>query len=353
MSIDRARRLLSLCAAGWLLDGSGVAAHGAEQGLEKTPGLGAEVYARAERFLPWNADKYARNSDIDHHWIGTTDTFWYARQTSAGKEFAGKEFVIVDAASGKRRAAFDHALLARALSAALGKPVDPQNLPFERFAVLDENRLDGIRSNTISVPVDKTDWHCNLTSKRCSAAEAPPSKPEGVVSPDGKWSVFLKGYDLWVRSLSDRTERPLTRDGEQHYGYGSFAGTGGALGFRRERQTLPVALWSPDSRRLLTHRLDERNVLDMHLLEMVPADGVRPVLHSLRYALPGDANKPSAQLVIFDVASGQRTDMNHEPLPVTVVGPILDDRAWWSEDSETVYVVPREGKASSGCSCLR
>jgi dipeptidyl-peptidase 4 len=291
----------------------------------------AKVYARAERFLPWNADKYAPNSNVDHHWIGTTDTFWYAR-----RRLAGKEFVIVDAASGKRRAAFDHALLARTLSAALGKPVDPQNLPFERFEL-----LDGARSRAIGVSIESKDWRCDLSQPRCDA-RAFASKPAHVVSPDGKWAAFLKDHNVWLRSLRDHTERPLTRDGEEHYGYGTFPGTGGAMGLRPAQQKVPTVLWSPDSSKLLTHRLDEREVLDMHLLEMAPANGVRPVLHSFRYALPGDAHKPLQQLVIVDVASGELTPAKHEPFAVTYVDSILDDRVWWSEDSDTVYAIPRE-----------
>jgi dipeptidyl-peptidase 4 len=331
VALTRAARFLSLCAVGGLLVVSGVSADVAEPGANNVSRLDAKVYARAERFLPWNADKYARNSNVDHQWIGTTDTFWYARRTETGKEF-----VIVDAASGKRRAAFDHALLARALSAALGKPVDPQNLPFERFEL-----LDGGRSGALGVSIENKDWRCNLSQSRCDA-EASASNPAHVVSPDGKWAAFLKDHNVWLRSLRDQTERPLTRDGEEHYGYGTFPGTGGAMGLRPAQQRSPTVLWSPDSSKLLTHRLDEREVLDMHLLEMAPANGVRPVLHSFRYALPGDAHKPSQQLVIADVASGELTQMKHEPLAVTYVDSILDDRVWWSEDSDTVYVIPRE-----------
>ena len=29
----------------------------------------------------------------------------------------------------------------------------------------------------------------------------------------------------------------------------------------------PVALWSPDSKRLITHKLDQREVLPLHLLQ--------------------------------------------------------------------------------------
>lgn len=316
---------------GVALSGSCGIAAAADRGKAEVPRLAADVYARAERFLSWNADKYARNLDVDYHWIGTADAFWYARQTGPGREF-----VVVDAASGKRRAAFDHALLAQGLSAALGKPVDPWNLPFKTLEFIDAH-------SAIIVSVGKTHWRCSLRESQCS--EARTANAGDLVSPDGQWAAFLKGNDIWVRSLHDQMERPLTVDGAEHYGYGSLAGSAaGLVGTMLQGETLlpPMALWSPDSRKLLTFRLDERKVLDLALLEMAPRSGVRPVVHSYRYAMPGDANEPTAQLVIFDVVSGQRVDMRQETLPVILAGPIEDDRAWWSGDSKTVYVVPRE-----------
>ncbi|MGZ4248599.1 MAG: hypothetical protein ACXVUE_09880 [Solirubrobacteraceae bacterium] len=44
----------------------------------------------------------------------------------------------------------------------------------------------------------------------------------------------------------------------------------------------PVALWSPDSKLILTHRLDQHGVPQLHLLESVPSHGFRPLLHIAR-----------------------------------------------------------------------
>lgn len=63
-------------------------------------------------------DKYAKSLDacvqptIALHWLSTNDTFWY-RKASAKGSF---EFFFVDAVKKIRRAAFDHARLAQALS---------------------------------------------------------------------------------------------------------------------------------------------------------------------------------------------------------------------------------------------
>jgi len=285
------------------------------------------VYDRAQRFLPWNAQRYAPNVDIEHHWIKYTDCFWYSRKTKVGVEF-----LIVDARTGIRQPAFNHELVAAGLSAALGKRIDAGNLPLAALEFAEGQ-------SSIRFTLNGTAWECNVLNGRCAALVADPLV--GVVSPDGKWLAFLKGQNIWLRSLIDNTDRPLTDDGEEHYGYGIFPGTEAGAGFYAEYQTIPAVLWSPDSKRLLTHRLDERKVLDLDLLEMAPAGKVRPVLHSYRYAFPGDPHKPTAQLVMLSVTANG-IDVRHEPFVVTAIGPIEDDRVWWSADSSTAYVIPRE-----------
>ena len=103
-----------------------------------------------------------------------------------------------------------------------------------------------------------------------------------------------------------------------------------------------IAVWSPDSRRIVTERLDEREVLPMNLIEYAPPGELRPRLHTARYPYPGDAHKPSAELVIFEVASGKHIRVDHEAFPITYIGPIADNRVWWSQDGESLYAIPRE-----------
>lgn len=300
------------------------------QAADQPARVEADTYARAERFLYWNAGKYIRNAEVVPLWIGA-DTFVYARQTEVGKQF-----LTVDATRGRTRPAFDHVAMAGALSTVLGRPVDARNLPFGKLEW-------EAASGSIHVSVDGKQWSCRLRNPRCSAIVAREQSNE-IVSPDGKWAVYLKGSNLWIRSLQDHTERALTSDGAEHYAYGAVPGSGGVLGMNAAGggDPPPIAIWSPDSRRLLTDRLDERLVQELDLIETVPAKGVRPVLHSYRYSMPGDEHKAEAELLVFEVASGKRIDMQHQRLPALMLGPLEEDRAWWSEDSATVYVIPRE-----------
>lgn len=58
-------------------------------------------------------------------WIGESDHFWYYRSVQGGTEF-----VLVDAAAGTRKPAFDHEKLAAAINAAAGAKATALKLPF-------------------------------------------------------------------------------------------------------------------------------------------------------------------------------------------------------------------------------
>ena len=307
--------------------------------LVPTPSLGAtdadpdatqlaERYSRAAAFLPWNASRMVKNADVAPHWIGAQDAFWYARQNETGPEF-----IFVEAANGRRHTAFDAAKVAEQLSVAAKEAVDLEHL------VIKDVHFDAhLRVVDVLASVKGAEFLCRLSEGRC----APAMNTAALTSPDGKWIAFLKGNDLWVRSTQDGSEHALSNDGEPHHGYGVVAGTGAGGSLRADGQQVPIAVWSPDSKRIVTERLDEREVLTMNLIEYAPPGEVRPRLHSTRYAYPGDTHKPSAELVIFEVASGKRVRVDHEPAPATYVGPISDDRVWWSQDGASLYAIPRE-----------
>src|SRR5262250_1921889 len=74
-----------------------------------------EDYARAQKFLSDEIKKLAYDGQVEAHWLADSPQFWYLKDA-----LESKEFVIVDAASGAKRPAFDHQRLAAALSTAAG-----------------------------------------------------------------------------------------------------------------------------------------------------------------------------------------------------------------------------------------
>jgi dipeptidyl-peptidase-4 len=76
------------------------------------------------------------NAHVDAHWLEGGTRFWYRRQTASQRY----EFMLVDALAGTRAPAFDHARMAQALGAALGRPVAADGLPITGLAWLDDGR---------------------------------------------------------------------------------------------------------------------------------------------------------------------------------------------------------------------
>ena len=66
-------------------------------------------------------------------WLGST-RFWYRKSVKGGNQF-----VMVDAATGEKRPAFDHARLATALSTVTGVSYTAVTLPFNEFTYVDRD----------------------------------------------------------------------------------------------------------------------------------------------------------------------------------------------------------------------
>ena len=295
-------------------------------------------YERAAEFLPWNINRLFLHTSVTPTWIGNTDRFWYratARQ--------GGRFVTVDPEGGTRRPAFDHERLAASLARMTGADVDPADLPFEAMEM-------GEGEDWIGFASLGGWWRCDLVAYECAAdgfaarraALAPPRVT--AASPDGRWAVFVRDHNLVRRSLETGEEVWLTRDGNAGRPYATPVLR--PTHMRRadglaEGDVPPSVLWAPDSRRILTHRLDRRRTKTFGLVEAVPTTGdPRFSQYTYAYVLPGDTVLPTAQLLVFDIERQSRIDVRHPPIPVLYYGPPLgEDRRWWSRDGERLYFV--------------
>ncbi len=287
-------------------------------------------YARAEQFLPWNAAKLVSGDQVAPEFFDG-DRFWFRSRTSTGHEF-----VVVDPAAASRVPAFDHARLASALSVAADTAYEGGALPFDEFEFV--NGGGAIRFHV----ADSVRWTCDLAGYACSGPEAVPQRSDAErPSPDGRWIAFARDENLWVRDADGGEETQLSRDGEEDFGYGAVPeGCCQEITNRRQEQERPPVLqWSPDSRRIATHRYDERNVERLHLLEA--ADG-RPVLHSWAYAMPGDSVVPTSELWIFDVDNGGSVRAQVEPQPGFFTrGDTAYVDVQWSADGRHVFYTHR------------
>ncbi|ARQ13468.1 peptidase S9 prolyl oligopeptidase domain-containing protein (plasmid) [Rhizobium etli] len=244
-----------------------------------------------ERALTIN-DRYRRlavNLPEVPFWV-TEETFAYLR-SSHGEH----EFLLVNAATGEKRSAFDQVRLAAALNNVSHRSHKPENLPFDRFKLTDSgSRLIFRSGNEL--------WSCDLASYTCTYTELLPSDPDyqevrydytpaatndpgkTSVSPDGKWSAYIKNYNIFLRSEDGSKDVPLSWDGSE----------GNYYAFSTLR-------WSPDSRHLAAYRIRPGEKREVHYLESSPTDQLQPKFSSIVYPKAGDVLSVP-QPVLFDIA---------------------------------------------------
>jgi len=124
------------------------------------PAIPAQVtqadYDRAFSLRSRRADLVDR-AEIKPHWLPDGHRFWYRVQMGAQTH----EFVLVDADSGVRQPAFDHAKLAAALGKVNGGTMQPDHLPV--------SGLEFAGSNTLRFVAKGKSWRCNLEGYSLSA----------------------------------------------------------------------------------------------------------------------------------------------------------------------------------------
>ncbi len=305
---------------------------------DRTPGgqpkqaTGAD-YARVERLLRHNLVGKLKNGNVIPHWIGANDEFWYNRETSRGHEF-----VLVEAATGRTQPAFDHQAVALALATTTGGDVSADRLPFNSFTYSSDRQ-------EIHFSVAAKEYDCGLKPPKCKEV---PIKlvPDGVLpSPDGRWGVLTREGNLVLRDLGSGQERFLTADGHPDFGYGVYYDGWKAVAIPRERAAKPLppleSYWSPDSRKVIVTRVDQRHVAPYPLLETAPHDGsFRPKVHMVRVPLVGE-RPASIEWFVFDIPSGahRRLELPYGKLLVMQQDLLALRKTWWSPDNSHLYAV--------------
>ncbi|WP_241696035.1 S9 family peptidase [Solimonas terrae] len=256
-----------------------------------------ERYAGAEKLLAPVAAGKLKNTAPVARWIDNTDACWYRRHQADGHEW-----VIVDAVSGARRAAFDHRRLAASLTA-LGHPSDAGRLGIE----------------VTSVTLDRVEFTFEHRRYRWSDGSGEPSLLGEVEaahgpsrSPDGKWLLGQRDGNLWLAQAGGAPQQ-ITHDGTPDDGYAIYHGNYRAGYITRSRvdarDQAAGIVWAPDSSKLIVWRVDQRHVEAYPMVETAPRDGsFRPKLHLPRMPLTGEAT-PTIRWLCLDLASRRLTPL--------------------------------------------
>jgi dipeptidyl-peptidase-4 len=284
-------------------------------------------YERAAKFSMMALMPLVLNGMPAASWIGDEDVFWIKIQNKGGHQF-----MMVDAATGEQKPAFDHSALANALTAAGQEDVKAEALP-----------ILGLRfeEDSIVVQLAGAMYRCDASATECEPAGSGPD-PTALPSPDGTKTVFIRDHNLWLRD-GEGAETQLTHAGSEFFAYGSpniFDNQ--RVTRRRTGSPRPIGgvVWSPDSRYVAAFRTDRRDMpLRPYVTEHVPPDDLFAIVHMDRQLVAGDNINPRRVVEIIDTSSGAivEAQVASAGLQDFAEAHFTAGSVWWDLDDGKVF----------------
>jgi dipeptidyl aminopeptidase/acylaminoacyl peptidase len=290
-------------------------------------------------------------------WIDS-EHFWYSRSVKGGTEL-----VLVNAARGEKKVAFDHEKLAGALSQASGHKYSAVNLPLGSNGSPTSAPLqfeDQLR--TIRFAVSGFYYRCKLEQYACVKGETVPqntlgdrrsANPEGpggdpedgiefpapqqdagrsgrapryrctdtCPSPDGKWVAFIQDFNVYLRPSGGQAEA-LSHRGADGYAY-----------------ALQSIAWSPDSTKLVAYRVHPGFDRQVHYIDSSPRDQIQPKHKTISYRKPGD-QLDIAIPALFDVAARKEIEIDRSLFPNAYAVSLA---TWWKDSRAFTFEYNQRG----------
>ena len=288
-------------------------------------------YALAERFSPNKISRMVKQTRIQPVWFADGKQFIYS-----WSDTNDKNFYIVDAVKGTKKMLWDMDWLAKELTQRTQDPYDADHLPininrniregrYVRFDIASKlevpkqlprhERNDSAKIKENEGKKENKTFYFEYDMKTRQLIERTKDEIEDLypvypgwanVSPDGKYAIYEKNYNLWYMSREDLeklrywdkdstvTEHQLTFNGRPNWCYAHHSLDEKLDTAKRYRV---YALWSPDSRHfVMTHRAD--SILSkMWVINSLSSP--RPTLESYRYQMPGEET-PKTTVELFD-----------------------------------------------------
>ena len=288
-------------------------------------------YARAEQFSPKKILRMVKQTRVQPIWFEDCKQFIYS-----WSDTNSKKFYIVDAVKGTKRELWDMDWIAKEITMRTGDPYDALHTPininriirdgrFVRFDVASNKevprelprheRNDSTKIKENKGKKMKKTFYFEYDIKTGELLERTkdeiddlyPNYPSWAnVSPDGKFAIYEKNYNLWYMSMEDLeklriwdkdttvVEHQLTTGGRPNRCYAYHSLDEKPDSTKRYRV---YALWSPDSRHfVMTHRAD--SILSkMWVINSL--SNPRPTLETYRYQMPGEET-PVTTMELFD-----------------------------------------------------
>lgn len=231
------------------------------------------------------------------------------------------------------------------LSKYIDNAIQPQWLPDGRILY---RKVEATQSNYVVFnPADGTKKTAPTQNEVLGDSKAPASTTSrrrgglhyiSNTSPDGKYTAFIKNWNLWVKNNDTKLDIQLTTDGITDFGYS----THNAGWVHSDRA---IVAWSPDSKKIATFQQDQRHLKNMYLVKTTVGS---PQLEAWKYPLPGDSAIAKIHRVIIDLTNETTPKLIRLKMPAdehrgTLSDDIssaggFDDNSWADNSQELAFV---------------
>jgi len=285
-------------------------------------------FKAAEKFRGDNLTSRYGDLSVNPTWIEETDIFWYSFKTSSGKNY-----YYVNAASKSKQLMFDSRFMAAELRKLTHRPYNDLDLPIK------ELKFEKKSTTKFTFQVDSVKYLFDMTSQKLVIKDTigKEKKPSWVsYSPDSTWIAYARNHNLYLMKAKDKdsVEIQLTTDGERYY---SFAGYRNTEDTAMKKKVRANVSWFKNEKKLYVIRQDERKVKDLFVIDVLAQP--RPKLETYRYSLPGEEFVPQSELVIFDVDSRNRVNVDLKKWKDQTI-----DVEWSSQEEANKLIVVRKDR---------
>lgn len=254
-------------------------------------------FQAAEKFRADNLVSKYGDLAVNANWIGSSDIFWYSFKTTSGKNF-----YYVDAAAKTKKLLFESKYMAAELRKLTLHPYNDLDLP------ICEIKFENKSTTKFTFKVDSLQFLFDMSTRQLKKIPASDGKKNpfwAVYSPDSTMMAYCKNDNLFLMNVNDKdsTEIQLTNDGECYHNYAENPEDS-----TKNKRMKPNVVWFKDSKKLYIERTDERKVKDLFVIDVLSEP--RPKLEKFKYSMPGDENVPQSELIIIDVKTKKRTNVN-------------------------------------------
>ncbi len=285
-------------------------------------------FKAAEKFRGDNLTSRYGDLAVNPTWIEDSDIFWYSFKTSSGKNY-----YYVNAATRAKKLLFDNRYMASELRKLTLHPYNDLDLP------LKELKFEKKSTSKFSFIVDSIKFLYDMTTRNLVITDTigKEKKPSWAsYSPDSTWIAYARNHNLYLMKSKDKdsVEIQLTTDGERYYSFVASRNAEDTVATKKVRTNVE---WFKNEKKLYVIRRDVRKVKDLFVIDVLSQP--RPKLETYRYSMPGEEFVPQSELIIFDVETRARVNVDLKKWKDQTI-----DVAWSSQDKADKLIVTRKDR---------